>query len=259
MLVGEIMSKDPLYVTEDDFVTKARQLIRDNHLRGLPVLNNEGYVTGIVAIKEMLKIASTRSNVTVAGFTVEVPLVTEETDVAEAAKHLLTNKYAILPVIQSPEVRSLVGVVSPIDLFKNIDLDKVPVRTLEEIMSTNVVTCRPQDLVTKVWDRMLESDFTGLPVVDEKGNPLGMITRFDILKRGSARMGKVERVRSKDVMRVEKLMSTPIYAIEPRVSLRDAIEIMSKRGVGRISVMDEGKLMGIVDRYDLIKAIFGVG
>ena len=84
MLVGEIMSKDPLYVVEDDFVTKARQLIRDNQLHGLPVLDRDGHVIGIVTIQEMLKITSTRSNVTVAGFVSETPVVCEEDELAEA-------------------------------------------------------------------------------------------------------------------------------------------------------------------------------
>ncbi|MHC1632138.1 MAG: CBS domain-containing protein [Methanotrichaceae archaeon] len=259
MLVREIMSKDPLYVAEDDFVTKARQLIRDNHLRGLPVLNRERYVVGIVSIQGVLKIVSTRSNVTVAGFVEKGPLATEDTDIAEAAKLLLTEKYAILPVVQSLEIRKLGGVVSPVDIFKKINLEKVPEKAIRKLMNTKVITCSPEDIVTKVWDSMLESNITGLPVMDEKGKPVGMITRFDILKRGGARIGKKERVRSKDVMKVKKLMRTPLYHVESKTSLRDAVDLMLRREIGRISVVDDGKLVGIVDRYDMIKAIFKVG
>jgi CBS domain-containing protein len=122
-------------------------------------------------------------------------------------------------------------------------------------MNTEKKTCGPQDSVTKVWDAMLDSDFTGMPVVDEKGKPLGMITRFDILKRGGARVGKD----TKDVMKVEKLMSTPLFSISPEASLRDAAKMMLDREIGRISVVDDGKLVGIIDRYDIIKAIFGEG
>jgi len=258
MLVEEIMSKNPLYVMEDDFVTKARQLIRDNQLHGLPVLNRDGHVIGIVTIQEMLKITSTRSNVTVAGFVSEVPVANEDDDVAEAARLLIAAKFDILPVVKSAEVRDLKGVVSPADIFNNVDLDKVPEWNIGGVMSTEVSTCSSQDLVTKVWDKMLESGFTGLPAVDKKGKPLGMITRSDILKRGGARIGKEERVRSKDVMRVERLMSTPLYSIGPEDSLQDVVKFMQKRDVGRISVVDEGKLVGIVDRYDLIRAIFRV-
>ena len=132
-LVGEIMSTDPVSVEEGDFVTRARQLIRDNQLRGLPIKNGEGLVTGIVTDRDMLKIASTRSNVTVSGFSMEAPLVTPETDLQEAAKFLLSANYAILPVVRSSEDRRLEGVISPIDIFTKIDPEKLAdkkVRTL---------------------------------------------------------------------------------------------------------------------------------
>ncbi len=255
ILVGEIMSKDPVSVEEGDFVTRARQLIRDNQLRGLPILNGEGHVTGIVTDRDMLKIASTRSNVTVSGFSVETPLVTTETDVVEAAKFLLSANYAILPVVRSSEDLRLEGVVSPIDISKKIDPDKLADKKVKETMNTTTKTCGPLDSVTKVWDAMLDFDFTGMPVVDEKSKPLGMITRIDILKTGGARIGKD----TKDVMKVEKLMSTPLFSISPEASLRDAVKTMLDREIGRISVVDDGKLVGIIDRYDVIKAIFGEG
>jgi len=125
-------------------------------------------------------------------------------------------------------------------------------------MSTKVVTASPDDPVTKVWDKMVEEDFTGLPVVKD-GKPIGMITRFDILKRGWARISKESETRPVDStqMRIEKLMSSPIYSIKPDASLASAIELMRKYEIGRISVVDEGKLVGIVDRNDLIKGYLG--
>ncbi|HNT72805.1 MAG TPA: CBS domain-containing protein, partial [Methanothrix sp.] len=59
--VEDIMSKDPVSVEEGNFVTRARQLIRDNQLRGLPILSAEGRVVGIVTDRDMLRISSTRS------------------------------------------------------------------------------------------------------------------------------------------------------------------------------------------------------
>jgi CBS domain-containing protein len=58
-------------------------------------------------------------------------------------------------------------------------------------------------------------------------------------------------------MRVEKFMSSPLYSIKPEESVRAAIELMLKHDVGRISVVDNGKLVGIADRNDLIKSYLG--
>jgi CBS domain-containing protein len=261
MLVEEIMSRDPLYVEDSTFLTNARQVIRDNHIRGLPVVDSQKRVLGIVTTQDMMRVTSTRSNVTVSGFTVSVPLVTQDTNVMDAAKLMLPQKSTILPVVQSQENPVLIGVVSLLDIFRNINPIKVPDKTISEIMSTNVVTATPDEPMTKVWDKMLESDFTGLPVVNEKGEALGMITRFDVLKRGWARIGKEGQAKLRDAtrIRVDKLMNTPIYSLKPEDSLRTAIEMMLKQEIGRISVLDRGKLVGIVDRYDLIKSYLGEG
>ena len=145
-----------------------------------------------------------------------------------------------------------------LDVFENIDLTKVPDKQISEIMSTEVETASPDDPLTKVWDKMVEQDYTGLPVVKD-GKPIGMITRFDILKRGWARISRESETRPVDStqMRAEKLMSSPIYSLGPDASLANAIDMMLKHDVGRISVVDDGKLVGIVDRNDLIKSYLG--
>ncbi|NMB85610.1 MAG: Inosine-5'-monophosphate dehydrogenase [Methanosaeta sp. PtaB.Bin018] len=258
MLVEDILSRDPLYVEDSTYLTKARQLIRDHHVRGLPVVNDNKHVLGIVTAQDMLRVTSTKSNVTVAGFMVQAPLVTGQMDMFDAARLMLKEKSALLPVIESMDKPRLRGVVTLLDVFKHIDLEKVPKKQIQEVMSTKVITASPDDPVTKVWDKMVEEDFTGLPVVKD-GKPIGMITRFDILKRGWARISKESETRPVDStqMRIEKLMSSPIYSIKPDDSLASAIELMRKYEIGRISIVDEGKLVGIVDRNDLIKGYLG--
>lgn len=259
MLVEDIMSREPLYVEDSTFLTKARQIIRDNHVRGMPVVNSQKHVIGIVTSQDMLRVTSTRSNVTVSGFTTKVPLVTGQTDMLKAARLMLTDKSTILPVIQSEENPFLVGVVSLLDVFMNIDSNKLPDKRVSEIMSIDIITASPDDAITKVWNKMIDSDLTGLPVI-KAGKPIGMITRFDILKRGWARISKEDERRPVEStqMPVEKLMSTPIYRILPEDSLLTALKTMMNYDVGRISVVDgDGKLVGIVDRYDLIKSYLG--
>ncbi|RQW79545.1 MAG: CBS domain-containing protein [Methanothrix sp.] len=258
MIVEDIMSRDPLYVEDSTFLTKARQLIRDNHVRGLPVIDNKKHVMGIVTTQDMLKVTSTKSNVTVAGFAIQVPLITGQMDMLDAARLMQKEKSTLLPVIESEEKPALKGVVTLMDIFKHIDLAKAPNKRIWEIMSTKVVTVSPDDPLTKVWDMMVDEDFTGLPVVKD-GKPIGMITRFDILKKGWARISKESETRPVDStqMHAEKLMSSPLYSIKSETSLTEALELMRKYDVGRIAVVDEGNLVGIVDRNDLIKSFLG--
>ena len=109
MLVEDILSRDPLYVEESTFLTKARQMIRDNHVRGLPVVNSKGIVLGIVTNQDMLRVTSTKSNVTVSGYVVQVPTVTGQMDILDAARLMLKEKRTLLPVVESEEKPMLYG------------------------------------------------------------------------------------------------------------------------------------------------------
>jgi CBS domain-containing protein len=195
--------------------------------------------------------------VTVSGYVVQVPVVTGQMNVLDAARLMLRERRTLLPVVESEEKPRLAGVVSLLDVFMNIDLKNVPKKQVSEIMTTEVVTTRPDDPVTKIWDLMVEKDFTGLPVVRD-GKLLGMISRFDMLK-GPARISKESEKGPTDSMQmtVEKFMSTPLYSVRPEDSVRTAVEMMLKHSVGRMSVVDGGKLVGIVDRNDLIKSYLG--
>ncbi|MEI8002940.1 MAG: CBS domain-containing protein [Methanothrix sp.] len=257
MLVEDILSRDPLYVEDSTFLTKARQMIRDNHVRGLPVVNSKGIVLGIVTNQDMLRVTSSKSNVTVSGFVMQVPTVTGQMDILDAARLMLKEKRTLLPVVESETKPKLVGVVSLLNVFMNIDLDTVPNSPVSEIMTRKVVTTRPDDPMTKIWDLMVEEDISGLPVVKD-GKLIGMITRFDMLK-GTARISKESERRPADSMQmpVEKFMSSPLYCVKPEDNVRTAIELMLKHDVGRMSVVDDGKLVGIVDRNDLIKSYLG--
>jgi len=258
MLVEDIFSRDPLYVEDSTYLTKARQLIRDNHVRGLPVVDSRGQVLGVITSQDALRVTSTKSNVTVSGFIAKVPTVTGDTDALDAARIMLNEKSNLLPVVESRDDKTLRGVVTIIDIFKHLDNSKVPRKQISEIMTKKVVTARPDEPVTKVWERMLIHDYTGLPMVrDDK--PIGIITRFDILKRGWARISKESETRPTESMQLpaEKLMSSPLYSLKPTASVADAIELMLKHDVGRVSVVDEGRIMGIVDRSDLIRCYLG--
>jgi len=126
MLVEDIFSRDPLYVEDSTYLTKARQLIRDNHVRGLPVVDSSGQVLGVITSQDALRVTSTRSNVTVSGFITAVPTVVGDTDVLDAARLMLKEKSNLLPVVESQEDKILRGVVTIIDIFKHLDYLKFP-------------------------------------------------------------------------------------------------------------------------------------
>lgn len=250
------MSGDAVYVYEDSTVTHARQLMRDHFLRGFPVVDHDGKVRGMITDQDMLNITSTRSDVTVSGFIREYPLIYPECDITAAAKMMLEGDMERCPVIRSENERHLEGIVSNSDLLRNICLPSKGKTNASAIMSKKLVTCEPEESVAKVWATMLNHDYTGIPVVSRKKQLLGMITRRDIIKAGFVRVGLGDSHKSKpkDIPPVERIMSTPAYTVDPQTSLEECRDIILHNDVGRITVIDGSKPVGIIDRNDLLHA-----
>ena len=59
MKVKDVMTKDPVFLQDSDFMTQARQLMRDRHFRTMPVVDAKKRVVGILTEKELLNIYST--------------------------------------------------------------------------------------------------------------------------------------------------------------------------------------------------------
>ncbi len=251
MKVGDIMALNPQSVDAHEFVTRAREIMRDYNYDSLPVVEN-GRVVGIITLQDIINITSTRSDVTVNGYVrLDVPRLTPDTGLARAAFVLIHTDEGRAPVTDGSS--RLLGLLSIKDIFKGLpelDLRDMPVAGL---MTRKVVACSPEDSVSRVWANMIGYGLTGLPVINMKQEVLGMITREDVTKRGYARIER-EADGRRTPTTVQKIMSTPAITVDEDDSIKKAAKIFMERNIGRVPVVRNNILVGIIDRFDVIKA-----
>lgn len=138
------------------------------------------------------------------------------------------------------------GLIVPKDPDTDI-LEQVLVR---EVASYGVATLNGTHTVEEVNDWINSGDenggFQGFPIIDEKGNLTGVITRRDIYDENVPHYTKVD----------ELIKRPPVVVFEDN-TLRDAVNIMSKESVGRLPVVtrnDPRKVRAILTRSDILKA-----
>lgn len=124
----------------------------------------------------------------------------------------------------------------------NISLEGIRVKN---IMSSDVRTVSKSMPLRELTGLMFREKHRGYPVV-ENGDLQGIVTLTDVQK-----VPDEER----DSVRVGDVMARNIYVIAPEEEASVAMKMMNERGIRRLPVMDGGRLVGIVSREDLVRAI----
>ena len=137
---------------------------------------------------------------------------------------------------------------------------------VDEVMTRPVETIGPETSLKEVAGLLWTYEIRGMPVIDEHGHPLGVISQTDIVleARGESRErrplglfgGYGPRTRASKVRArtAGEAMSAPAITIEPAAPLSEAAERMLSYGLHRLLVVFRGRLVGIVTRHDLMGA-----
>ena len=147
-----------------------------------------------------------------------------------------------------------------------------PVRS---VMTTDVVTFAPDEPIGDATQRLLEHDIDGGPVVDADGKIVGMLTTDDLLVQETRlhyptvvslfgaylELPSAHRQFEEDLRRAvgatvgEVMEDDRVFTCGPDDSLERAATLMHEHGVSRLPVVEGGRLVGIIGRTDIIRAI----
>ena len=141
-----------------------------------------------------------------------------------------------------------------------------------DIMALNVITVGPEGSVREVADLLFRNRISALPVVDEHGALLGIISEGDLVRRAEletddrrswwleifVRKGRkalaTEYMKS-HARRVKDVMTRKVITARPATSLRDIAALLEKNRIKRVPIVANGKVVGIVSRANLIQAL----
>ena len=120
--------------------------------------------------------------------------------------------------------------------------------SVSTVMTSNPATCKVNTSVRDVARMMLESDCGQIPVIDDQGRPLGVVTDRDIAVRVVANGGDGTATAGEAV-------TSPVRTVRADSDLKDCLCVMVEAQVRRVPVVDDsGKLTGIVALADIALA-----
>ena len=259
MLVKDIMDKNYPSIYADELATKARAVLRERALRILPVVDEHKRLVGVISRNDIMNITSSVSAIRVNGIMVTHPYaVIPDVYAVQVMREMVRRDEWYAPVIKSSQDLSYIGMLS-LEHFILKSLEKNVTRLstpLSNIMSTKLLTCSPNDEIDNIWQNMRERSFAACPVV-EKGKAVGIVTQQNLLESGGIFPGfEAKKGRFKAPTKISFVMKTPLVSLKPTNTIKEAAKLMLERNIGRIPIVDDkGKLVGIVDREDIVKTL----
>lgn len=139
-----------------------------------------------------------------------------------------------------------------------------------DIMTPHVISVGPDATVDAVANTLISNGVSAVPVVDIACKLLGIVSEGDLIRRSEL---KTTRARSwwlglltstdqlaadfakSRAVNVKDIMTTDVLTVAPDAPLQEIAEILERHGIKRVPVVEEGRVVGIVSRANLIQAL----
>ncbi len=143
----------------------------------------------------------------------------------------------------------------------------------QDIMSKNVITINSQASVKELAKLLTSHHISGIPVVDDAGKVVAVVTESDLIDQSKKLhiptvitiLDSVFYLENPDKMETEMkkiagtkvgdICSAPPQSVKPETPLDEIATIMAEQNIHTLPVLDQGKLVGIIGKKDIIKTL----
>ena len=139
---------------------------------------------------------------------------------------------------------------------------------IQDVMTPDVIAVSPDTPIYRAARLMVNHEVSGLPVVDERGAVVGIVSEGDLIVRQKGRERRswwklffedpealAREYQKKTGTIVGDVMTRDVISASPELPIESAALMLDKHRVRRLPVVADGRLVGIVSRGDLIKAL----
>jgi len=201
----------------------------------------------------------------------ELKLATPRTTVKRAAKIMIRNLISGLPVV-SPSSGDLQGIITKMDLLEAFVDGYGGAYKVSDLMTQHPITVKRTHTIFRVQELLAKYNISRVIVVDND-RPVGIITETDVVfskqakplsardrfikQRVKSHKGRETVVRVYVVPIAEDVMTPDPYVVEVGEDAVKAASMMLKHGISGLPVVDQGRLVGVITKTDIVRGIAG--
>jgi len=254
MRVEEVMTDSVVTVNKNQKLSDALELMEKRRISSVFVTDGGRYCGILTERDAYLHLGSSKhgkvlpSSLHVStAMRPEIVTIPRGAEAGEAARLMLEKKVSSLLVGEGDEIE---GVLTMTDLLRCLPPSNPP---LQDVMRKEFLTVSPSDRLVHARRQMLDGE-VGRVVVVEKEKVEGVLTERDVVRLLSAFRKAADRYQYNRVrnLLIGDVMSQTVFTLRPENTVKEASQLMLEKGVSGIPVMNEGRLVGLVTKRDLI-------
>jgi CBS domain-containing protein len=254
VFIKDIMAK-PTTISKSAKITEALDKMLAEGIDPLIAVNNNS-VVGTVSRQAIAEKLGSKQNSPLAPTAIHVASVVEEEFTSVYPDESIN---VLIPLLQHYKLvvvydgdHKLIGQVSAGDLLKKFQ----PENGIESAIE-KVITIEADERVVHLRRRMLDDNITRF-VVSDQGKYIGIVTETDVavamrkFRESVKDQHQDHRIRN---MIVRDIMTAPLISVDPSASVSAVIDLMLKKNISSVPVVDKGRLAGIITRRSLVNAL----
>jgi CBS domain-containing protein len=119
-----------------------------------------------------------------------------------------------------------------------------------DVMSVDIVAAKEDAKAIEISTRIVSEGYNGMPIIDDRGVVIGIVTTLDILKA-------IKDNKNLDELSAKDIMTRHPATLSQEATTDEIIDIMHRKGIDMIPIVsgeeEEGRLIGVVSRQDILK------
>ena len=119
-----------------------------------------------------------------------------------------------------------------------------------DVMSVDIVAAKEDANAIEISTRIVLEGYNGMPIIDDRGVVIGIVTTLDILKA-------IKDNKNLDELSAKDIMTRHPATLSQEATTDEIIDIMHRKGIDMIPIVsgeeEEGRLIGVVSRQDILK------
>jgi CBS domain-containing protein len=254
VFIKDVMVK-PTTISKSAKITEALDKMLAEGIDPLIAVNNNS-VVGTVSRQAIAEKLGSKQNSTIAPTAIHVASVVEEEFTSVYPDESIN---VLIPLLQHYKLvvvydgdHKLIGQVSAGDLLKKFQPENGIDSAIEK-----VITIEADERVVHLRRRMLDDNITRF-VVSDQGKYIGIVTETDVaismrkFREAVRDQHQDHRIRN---MIVRDIMTSPLISVDKTASVSEVINLMLKKNISSVPVLDKGRLSGIITRRSLVNAL----